>query len=42
VVGAGWIAVAVGAAYLIFYIVEGLRPSVSKREEPASGGDHTP
>jgi hypothetical protein len=40
--GAGWIAVAVGAAYLIFYVVEGLRPSVPKRAEPASGGDQTP
>ena len=40
--GAGWIAVAVGAAYLIFYVVEGLRPSVPKREEPASGGDPGP
>lgn len=39
--GAGWIAVAVGAAYLIFYFVEGRRPSVPKREEPASGGDQT-
>jgi hypothetical protein len=41
VVGAGWIGVAVGAAYLIFYIVEGLRPSASKPEEPVSGGDQT-
>jgi hypothetical protein len=40
--GAGWIAVAVGAAYLIFYFVEGYRAPVPKREEPASGGDQTP
>ena len=40
--GAGWIAVAVGAAYLIFYFVEGRRVSVPKREDPASGGDQTP
>src|SRR5215469_3673329 len=36
--GSGWIAVAVGAAYLIFYVVEGTRASVPKRDEPASGG----
>src|SRR5215471_8700888 len=29
--GAGWIAVAVGAAYLIFYLLEGHRVSVPKR-----------
>ena len=40
--GSGWIAVAVGAAYLIFYFVEGRRPSIPKREEPASGADQTP
>ena len=40
--GGGWIAVAVGAAYLIFYFVEGRSASVPKREEPASGGDQTP
>src|SRR5215831_13081440 len=40
--GSGWIAVAVGAAYLIFYFVEGFRAPVPKREEPASGGDQTP
>jgi len=40
--GSGWIAVAVGAAYLIFYVVEGLRAAVPKREGPASGGDQTP
>jgi hypothetical protein len=40
--GSGWIAVAVGAAYLIFYVVEGARASVPKRDEPASGSDQTP
>ena len=41
--GAGWIAVAIGAAYLIFYVVEGRRaPSLPKREESASGVDRTP
>jgi len=40
--GLGWIPVAVGAAYLIFYFVEGRGASVPKREEPASGGDQTP
>jgi hypothetical protein len=40
--GSGWIAVAVGAAYLIFYFVEGRRASVPKLEEPASGGDQGP
>ena len=40
--GAGWIPVAVGAAYLIFYFVEGRRASVPKPEEPATGGDQTP
>jgi len=40
--GSGWIAVAVGAAYLIFYVVEGTRASVPKRDEPASRGDQTP
>jgi hypothetical protein len=39
--GSGWIAVAVGAAYLIFYLVEGRRPPVPKPEEPASGDDQT-
>jgi len=39
--GSGWIAVAVGAAYLIFYFVEGFRAPVPKREEPASGSDQT-
>ena len=40
--GAGWIAVAVGAAYLVFYFVEGRTASSPKGEEPASGGDQTP
>jgi len=40
--GVGWIPVAVGAAYLIFYLAEGLRVSRPKREEPPSGGDQTP
>ncbi len=40
--GSGWIAVAVGAAYLIFYLVEGRRASVSKPEEPASAADQAP
>ena len=40
--GSGWIAVAVGAAYLVFYLVEGRRAQLPKREEPAVGGDRTP
>jgi hypothetical protein len=40
--GSGWIAVAVGAAYLIFYFVEGRGGSDPKREEPAADGDRTP
>jgi len=40
--GAGWIAVAVGVAYLIFYFVEGRTASAPKSEEPAPGGDQTP
>src|ERR1700745_1382540 len=39
--GAGWIAVAVGAAYLIFYFVEGRKPPVPNGEQPASRGDQT-
>jgi Domain of unknown function (DUF6249) len=42
VVGAGWIAVAVGAAYLIFYFVEGRRAVLPERDAPASDGDQTP
>src|SRR2546421_8554610 len=41
-VGSGWIAVAVGAAYLIFYFVEGRKAAVPKREAPASGSDEAP
>src|SRR5437879_6790044 len=40
--GSGWIAVAVGAAYLIFYFVEGRKAAVPKGEAPASGSDQTP
>ena len=40
--GAGWIGVAVGAAYLVFYFVEGRTALAPKGEEPASGGDQTP
>lgn len=40
--GSGWIAVAVGAAYLIFFFVEGRRAADPRRETPASGGDQTP
>src|SRR4029077_17801806 len=40
--GAGWIAVAVGAAYLIFYLVEGRKATVPKGEAPGSGTDQTP
>jgi len=40
--GSGWIAVAVGAAYLIFYFVEGHKAPLPKREEPAPGSDPTP
>jgi hypothetical protein len=39
--GFGWIAVAVGAAYLIFYFVEGRKATVSQHETPASGVDQT-
>ena len=40
--GFGWIPIAVGAAYLIFYFVEGRNASVPEREEPASSGTQTP
>ena len=41
--GAGWIAVAVGAAYLIFYLVEGRRTEPQNRVPPAeTRGDPTP
>ena len=39
--GFGWIAVAIGAAYLIFYFVEGRKATVSERETPTSGIDQT-
>ena len=39
--GFGWIAVAVGAAYLIFYFVEGRRATVSEHETPLSRSDQT-
>ena len=39
--GFGWIAVAVGAAYLIFYFVEGRKVAVSERQAPLSGSDRT-
>ncbi len=35
--GSGWIAVAVGAAYLIFYFVEGRKTTAPKRDVPALG-----
>jgi hypothetical protein len=40
--GSGWIAVAVGAAYLVFYFVEGRKEAVPKREAPPSGGGQAP
>ena len=40
--GAGWIAVAIGAAYLIFYFVEGRKSEVAKPQLPAPGVDHPP
>ena len=40
--GSGWIAVAVGVAYLIFYFVEGRKAEVPKPELPAPGGDQSP
>ena len=40
--GSGWIAVAVGVAYLIFYFVEGRKTAAPKREAPAPGSDQTP
>ncbi|HWS63725.1 MAG TPA: DUF6249 domain-containing protein [Steroidobacteraceae bacterium] len=39
--GSGWIAVAVGVAYLIFYFVEGRKTAGPKREEPAPGSNQT-
>ena len=42
IAGCGWIAVAVGAAYLIFYFVEGRKAAVPERDAPPSGSDQTP
>jgi hypothetical protein len=39
--GFGWIAVAVGIAYLIFYFVEGRKAPASDHDRPPSGGDQT-
>ena len=39
--GFGWITVAVGAAYLIFYFVEGRKATVSEHETSPSGSDQT-
>jgi hypothetical protein len=38
--GSGWIVIAVGAAYLIFYFVEGRKPTVPRHEAPPPGSDH--
>jgi len=38
----GWIAVAIGTAYLIFYFVEGRKAAVSEPEAAPSGNDRTP
>jgi hypothetical protein len=38
----GWIAVAVGAAFLIFYFVEGRKAAVSERDAPRSDNDRRP
>jgi hypothetical protein len=40
--GCGWIVVAVGAAYLIFYFVEGRKAAVSESEAPPSGSGQSP
>lgn len=40
--GSGWIAVAVGAAYLIFYFVEGRQAPGPKPEVGPPGGDRAP
>ena len=40
--GSGWIPIAVGAAYLIFYFVEAHGASLPKHEESASGSDQGP
>jgi hypothetical protein len=39
--GVGWIAIAVGAAYLIFYFLEGRKATISEHETPPSGSDQT-
>jgi hypothetical protein len=39
--GFGWIAIAVGAAYLIFYFVEGRKATISQHETLPSGRDQT-
>lgn len=39
--GFGWIAVAVGAAYLIYYFVEGRKETVLEHETPRPGIDPT-
>jgi hypothetical protein len=38
--GAGWIVFAIGVAYLIFYFVEGRKPTVLRHEVPRAGSDH--
>ena len=40
--GAGWIAVAIGAAYIVFYLVEGRGTTAPRQEPPAANGDQTP
>jgi hypothetical protein len=40
--GSGWIAVAVGAAYLIFYFVEGRKTTGPERDVTPSAGDQPP
>lgn len=40
--GSGWIAVAIGAAYLIFYFVEGHKPAGPKSQVTPSSNDHAP
>src|SRR3569833_282909 len=39
--GFGWIAIAVGAAYLIFFFVEGRKATVPEHETRSSSGDQT-
>jgi Domain of unknown function (DUF6249) len=40
--GVGWIAVAIGAAYLIFYFVEGRKAVIAAPEAPPRGSDRIP